>query len=107
MKYRQKYEKSRGLIPLLHIFLNELIGDPYKKRTCLWLKNLPCLEPDFTVAAPAALYIDKNGKKRNWVEAVKCSRSERQKIRSKTFPGIARAMAYQFTNNFYVAAQIT
>ena len=76
-------------------------GDNYMKKTCLWLKNLPLLVPDYQLPKPEPLYIQANGKRRNWVEAVKCPRAERQKIRSKTFPGIARAMAYQFTNNFY------
>lgn len=75
-------------------------GDPYRKRTCLWLKGLPPLIPDYSVAPPEPVYIDSNGKKRFWVDTV--SGSDRQKLRSKTFPGIARAMAYQFTNNFYM-----
>ena len=75
-------------------------GDPYRKRTCLWLKGLPPLFPDYSVAPPEPVYIDSNGKKRFWVDTV--SGSDRQKLRSKTFPGIARAMAYQFTNNFYM-----
>lgn len=81
-----------------------LFGDPYMKRTCLWLKNLPLLEPTYYLPKPEPYYIQSDGKskgkKRNWVETV--SGSDRQKIRSKTFPGIAAAMAYQFTNNFYL-----
>ena len=77
-----------------------MFGDPFMKRTCLWLKNLPCLEPTEIIERPAPEYIQSNGKKRYWVETV--SSSDRQKIRSKTFPGIAAAMAYQFTNNFYL-----
>lgn len=80
-------------------------GDNYMKRTCLWLKNLPLLVPDYQLPKPDPLYIQENGKRsgkcRYWVDTVKGPRAERQKIRSKTFPGIARAMAYQFTNNFY------
>ena len=74
-------------------------GDSCRKRTCLWLKNLPLLAPDYSVPAPDPVYIQSNGKKRYWVET--CHGSDRQTLRSKTFPGIARAMAYQFTNNFY------
>ncbi len=76
-----------------------MFGDPYMKRTCLWLKNLPLLYPDYMLNKPDPVYIQKNGKRRYWVDTV--SSSDRQKIRSKTFPGIAAAMAYQFTNNFY------
>ena len=75
-------------------------GGPYRKRTCLWLKGLPPLIPDYTVLPPEPVYIDSKGKKRFWVDTV--SGTNRQKLRSKTFPGIARAMAYQFTNNFYL-----
>lgn len=77
-----------------------MFGDPYMKRTCLWLKNLPLLEPTYYLPKPEPKYIQSNGKNRNWVETV--SGSDRQKIRSKTFPGIAAAMAYQFTNNFFL-----
>ncbi len=76
-----------------------MFGDPFMKRTCLWLKNLPLLVPDYVIERPEPVYIQSNGKKRYWVDTV--SGSDRQKIRSKTFPGIASAMAYQFTNNFY------
>lgn len=76
-----------------------MFGDPFMKRTCLWLKNLPLLVPDYLLPKPDPLYVQPNGKRRNWVETVHSS--DRQKTRSKTFPGIAAAMAYQFTNNFY------
>lgn len=75
-----------------------MFGDPFMKRTCLWLKNLPLLVPDYSVPKPEPIYIQHNGKRRHWVE---CVSSDRQKVRSKTFPAIASAMAYQFTNNFY------
>ena len=74
-------------------------GDPYRKRTCLWLKNLPLLEPDYMIEAPDPFYIQSGGlnpgKRRYWVECV--SSSDRQKIRSKTFPGVAAAMAFQWS----------
>lgn len=76
-----------------------MFGDPYMKRTCLWLKNLPLLEPDYLLKKPEPVYIQKNGKRRYWTDTV--SSSDRRKSRSKTFPGIAAAMAYQFTNNFF------
>lgn len=77
-----------------------MFGDFYRKRTCLWLKGLPLLEPDYLVPAPAPIYIQSNGKKRNWVDTR--SGSERQKIRSKTFPGIAAAMAWQWSINPFI-----
>lgn len=79
-------------------------GDAHKKRTCLWLKNLPPLfhsekEDLFTskthvFAAP--IYIDKSGKPRYFVDSITGGRSTTQKERSKTFPGIAKAMAIQW-----------
>lgn len=70
-------------------------GDPYRKRTCLWLKGLPLLIPDYVSPAPDPVYVQANGKRRYWVETV--SSVDRQKIRSKTFPGIAAAMAFQWS----------
>lgn len=78
-----------------------LFGDPFYKVTCLWLRDLPLLVPDYQVPPPEPNYIRQNGKRVFWVESV-CGSSCRAKIRSKTFPGVARAMAYQFTNNFFL-----
>lgn len=74
-------------------------GDPFRKRTCLCLKNLPLLQPDYCLPPPEPVYIQSNGKKRYWVETL--SGSDRQKLRSKTFPGIAAAMAWQWTINLF------
>ena len=65
------------------------------KRTCLWLKNLPKLEPTYHGSKPdnAAMYgITPSGKVRVWEDSF----SRSAKIRSKTFPGTARAMAEQW-----------
>ena len=79
-------------------------GDKYSKSTCLWLKNLPLLVPTKIVEKGEFVeWIDKNGKKKRqakwFYEALKNSKNaeERAKIRSKTFPGIANAMATQWT----------
>lgn len=72
-------------------------GDSERKRTCLWLKGLPPLMPDYQVPPPKPKRYSKNGKARWFVDSM-CDRKER----SKTFYGIARAMAYQFSNNFYL-----
>lgn len=61
-------------------------GEPQNKRTCLWLKNLPKLIP--TKIIPL-----EERKKDIWL----CPPSkDRGKIRSKTFQGIADAMAEQW-----------
>ena len=76
-------------------------GEPYQKRTCLWLKNLPKLNYEKTIIPkPPPLYICKGkksfGKAINWVEGISGVK-ERAKARSKTFQGIADAMATQWS----------
>ena len=63
-------------------------GHPFKKKTCLWLKNLPLLQPTNIVDVRestkiAGNWFNKGGK-------------DRQKNRAKTFSGIAEAMAEQW-----------
>ena len=71
-------------------------GDDYKKRTCLWLKNLPLLEKTNLLPEPKPYYYTSTKKKPiQWVESVGRNKNSRQ-IRSKTFPGIAEAMAKQW-----------
>lgn len=75
-------------------------GDNVKKRTCLWLKGLPKLQPSDMLPEPQPMYISQGkigkGKKIHWVEGISGTRKERAKTRSKTFPGIAKAMALQW-----------
>lgn len=71
-------------------------GHPYSKRTCLWLKNLPKLVPTETVEpigtfCPSGSYSKKHDSKHRGVFT-----KDRAKNRSKTFPGIAQAMAQQW-----------
>ncbi len=64
------------------------------KRTCLWLKNLPQLKTNDLPKPNNAKIFGRisDGKARNW-----CDSSTRSaKIRSKTFQGIAKAMATQW-----------
>lgn len=63
-------------------------GEKYKKKTCLWLKELSPLVPTEIVANPVST------SSAVWFR--EGSKEERQKIRSKTFWGIARAMANQW-----------
>ena len=75
-------------------------GDNFKKTTCLWLKGLPPLIPEI-IEEPEMEMIEwvdkKTGKKKRqakwYVDALKLPPNERAKVRSKTFPGIAKAMA--------------
>ena len=81
-------------------------GHPVSKKTCLWLKGLPHLMSTETVkpeiihsAGKSGGYSgnlwhvkDENGKILSW------SDPRTARARSKTFPGIARAMAEQWTD---------
>lgn len=73
-------------------------GHVEPKQTCLWLKNLPCLEP--TKHVEPDYYYPKSGGKRmpRWYAYADKSQGQahRASIRSKTFSGIAEAMADQW-----------
>lgn len=75
----------------------------YKKRTCLWLKGLEPLERTSFLSEPEPMYILQGekgkGKKIGWCEGMRNihgGQEERAKARSKTFTGIAQAMAEQW-----------
>lgn len=71
-------------------------GHPYSKRTCLWLKNLPPLIPTKIIAEHTP-YVNGGCKNANGNYRRFQGRKERDmKTRSKTFLGIARAMAEQW-----------
>ena len=72
-------------------------GEEYKKRTCLWLKNLPLLVPT-NIVSPGEQKIFASGKSmpKWYADAWSMPPKERAKMRSKTFTGIAKAMAYQW-----------
>ena len=72
-------------------------GDPHKKTTCLWLKGLPLLQSTKIVEPTLVQYQCKDGKTVTFDEyMVKGFDGDRAKHRSKTFPGIAKAMAEQW-----------
>ena len=64
-------------------------GHPYSKRTQLWLKGLPKLIPTNIVEVESSCR-----KAGNWFNK---GGKDRQRNRSKTFSGIAKAMADQWT----------
>ena len=85
-----------------------MFGEHASKTTCLWLKNLPPLRPTDIVDISKrtenqvvssdgkllsfATLVGSSGKKLSWNDP------ETQKLRSKTFPGVAHAMAAQWGN---------
>lgn len=90
-------------------------GDEATKSTCLWLKNLPLLQPTKIVGKGEVFeWIDKKtGKKKKqglwYYNALLQAKTpaERRTLRSKTFPGIAEAMAKQWSNIEKVGIQKT
>ena len=74
-------------------------GDPFEKRTCLWIKGLPTLNPTNEVEPPKRKEFKSGTTMPAWyADAWKLPKDERAKLRSKTFPGIAQAMANQWHN---------
>ena len=74
-------------------------GDPYEKKTCLWLKNLPKLVPTNIVVPEPRHYFASGKSFPAWYyESSRYPIKDRSKLRSKTFPGIAKAMAEQWGN---------
>ena len=69
-------------------------GHPFRKSTCLWLKGLPELKPTEIVEPSIKSYTTKSGKTVTFDELG--WKYKDPKIRSKTFPGIAKAMAEQW-----------
>ena len=79
-----------------------MFGDEATKTTCLWLKNLTKLEPT-KIVGKGERTIFKSGKSHpKWYAdafALAKTPSERRNLRSKTFQGMAQAMADQWTKN--------
>lgn len=92
-------------------------GHPYTKKTCFWLKGLEPLKPTKILKKPKCGWenqqmtqdgryggfggkwgLRKDGKRLGYNDP------EVKKERSKTFPGIARAMAEQWAGNGYGAS---
>lgn len=94
-KYKFPIKPTQAIQPYEH-------GHEARKKTCLWLKGLKPLQPTkvvtagevmeggYSVGASAHYAVDENGKILSWNDP------RTGKIRSKTFPGIAKAMAEQW-----------
>ena len=77
-------------------------GHPETKRTCLWLKGLPPLRPTNNVKHIFDMLPNNERQRLHYLPPS----ADRQKLRSKTFFGIARAMAEQWGDGFITAVQI-
>ena len=108
-------ENPMGVIPTYIRQYDQIIqpyefGDPFQKSTCLWLKNLPKLVPTNVVGkGEFKEWVGKNGKKKKqplWYYDALVSKEETWKLRSKTFPGIAKAMAEQWSKPGLIQAKL-
>lgn len=91
--------------PVMHKYAKEIIGvqqsqvvQPWmfghmeQKATCLWLKNLPLLTPTNDVKEEMLKLPDNERQRLHYLPPSK----DRWKLRSKTFDGLAAAMAEQW-----------
>ena len=77
-----------------------MFGDEATKSTCLWLKNLPQLTPTKMVGKGEYVTYSSGKKMPKWyADALTNAKSdaERRTLRSKTFQGIADAIATQWS----------
>ena len=74
-------------------------GDSASKKTCLWLHDLPLLKPTKMVDPGERVVLSSGRSLPKWYSDsfnTRISTEERRKLRSKTFPGFASAMAEQW-----------
>jgi hypothetical protein len=90
--------KIHGLPPYSQIIEPYMFGEPWKKRTCLWLRGLQPLEST-NIVAPIGLWVGSTSSRRDAriYSKYKLNSNRNSKVRSKTFPGIAAAMAAQWS----------
>lgn len=75
-----------------------MFGEIYSKKTCLWLKGLPKLNATKVIDNPIPYVVSGMYSKTHDAKYKGVSRKGGSaKVRSKTFPGIAQAMAQQWT----------
>ena len=108
-------ENPMGIIPTFIRPYDQVIqpyefGDPFQKTTCLWLKNLPKLTPTNIVEkGEFKEFFSKKGIKKKqpmWYFEALSKGSDRWKSRSQTFPGIAKAMADQWSKPGLIQAKL-
>lgn len=93
----EKYDLPRKPTQIIQPWM---FKDNFAKSTCLWEKGVSPLVPEVT-EEPEMEYLEwidkKTGKTKRqakwYCDALKLSPEERAKVRSKTFPGVARKMA--------------
>jgi len=82
-------------------------GAEFSKTTCLWLKGLPPLRHTKWVGRGEMVTYKSGAVMPKWyADAFSLSPEERSRVRSKTFPGIAEAMASQWGHKYTVQVEI-
>lgn len=72
-------------------------GHNERKRTCLWLKGLPLLKPTNVVEPELVSYVKKDGSVTTFSKKYCIGKdSHDPRVRSKTYEGVAKAMAEQW-----------
>ena len=107
----EKYGLPKKPTQIIHPWM---FGDNYNKSTCLWEKGVSLLVPEVT-EQPELEWFEwtdgKTGKQKRqpkwFADAWHLPPAERAKVRSKTFPGIAKAMAQQWGNNINQSEQMS
>lgn len=92
--------KIWGLPQYSQIIQPYMFGDPYIKTTCLWLKNLPPLFATDIVVPESKWVSSSDHRVKKTADEWAKSGYRSAKQRSKTFPGIARAVATQYGGYF-------
>ena len=95
-------ENPVGIMSTIYRKPNQIIN-PYEyghgttKATCLWLKGLPMLKPT-NIVDKGEVWTAKSGKRMSkwFYDSSLLPPKEREKMRNKTFQGIAEAMASQW-----------
>ena len=79
-----------------------MFGHEETKATCLWLQGLPLLkptnivEPDYMRKPDGTYYRDKKGGRYSKMHFMSRFKKDRGKLRSRTYRGVAEAMATQW-----------
>lgn len=89
--------KIFGLPKYTQIVEPYMFGDPWRKRTCLWLRGLPPLKPT-NIVEPKGLWVGSTSARRDPTihQRYKMPSNRDPRRRAKTFSGIAKAMAEQW-----------
>ena len=94
--------KRFELPPYSQIVYPWQFGELVHKKTCLWLKGLPLLKPtnilDKSLIPMDVWTYSKTGQRKSMSKWFNTGPKDRSKKRSKTFKGIAEAMADQWGN---------